>query len=158
MAYIIDSIELKNEFDACLVNIPKTKWKYLNKRSIENCIKYINSIKGRKDKDQCFSSINDCIQCIKSVKEFDDIDINFCVFLYNDYLKAIGHIYQIRVGFTAILPLRYSLFLLLVLVLIGVIIKNYSITFLIVYGCIIAVGLLYQLSKIIQGKAMGPGY
>lgn len=47
MAYITDSIELMNDFDACLVNIPKTKWKYLNKRSIEKLYQIYKLNKGQ---------------------------------------------------------------------------------------------------------------
>jgi hypothetical protein len=118
--YKVNSEELRSELNFCLEKISSDKWKYLHVLSIYNCIKHINSIKSKMEKDECYHLIKDIIREIQSIESDFEIDIAFSNHLYNTYFIALQNIYQKRLNFEIAFSFRFGLLFMLLFILIEI--------------------------------------
>lgn len=113
--YKVNSEELQFEFDSCLAKIPSNKWKYLHVLSLYNCIIHINSIKSKKEKDECYCIIKDIVREIQLIEYEFEINITFSNYLYNTYFVTLQQIYQKRLNFEIIFSFRFGLLFIIIL-------------------------------------------
>ena len=82
---------LKLKLDSVSEKIPKNQWKYFHKRSIRNFILNINLIEGETERENTAEILS---KCLYDVEGNFEPNIDYSIYLFNNYLKYIVPEYQ----------------------------------------------------------------
>jgi hypothetical protein len=82
---------LKSKLDTISSNIPENQWKYFNRGSLYNFIYNIELIKDIPLQEKTADVI---LNCLKDVEANYESDIDYSVYLFNNYLKFVVPTYR----------------------------------------------------------------
>jgi hypothetical protein len=150
-----DIVALSNRYNEVFYKIKKSKWGYCHKKSVGNFIFHLERIKGKGEKMEIFKRIN---HYLDKVEVFgDEADMSFSISLFNDHLNYICNVFQNRLSFIIILPLKALLVFIPALFLIYYL-SSTNIYILCIISFILIGYLLILFHKTRRRKVYGFGY
>ena len=137
-------------------SIPKNKWKFFHKKSIDNFISYLPKIKSESDKEEIAVVINNYFKSVENI-HFEEIDICLSQDLFRIYLMKLNNKYNLNYYFVPIFT--WDVVAIFLFAVIGLCyIFSYNIYIL---STIVTIVSLYTgriIIKMIQGKVYGFQY
>ena len=112
---------LREKLNVISNSIPKKHWKYFNKRTVENYINSWDFIIGKIDKVNTLIILSNYLNDVEL--NFDP-NIYYSISLYNKYLYQLKNVYR-ELGFALVPSIRYLYGLIIIIIIIGFLIKNY---------------------------------
>ncbi len=113
--------ELNDKLNYVSQKIPKNEWKFFHRCSIKNFILYIDCIKDKTEKENASKFL---IDCLKDVEYNFKPDIEYSMYLFNNYLKGVVSTYQNRLGFWPVPNKNALIVYLIAIVLVFMILLN----------------------------------
>ena len=118
----MEAKNLKEKFQSLSNDIPRSEWKYFHRSSIKNFIANLELIKGKTERAKTAGILSDFLN---EVELSFEPDIDYSVYLFNNYLKYIVPTYQNRLGFWPIPNKNVSILLIFVIGLIFIVLLKY---------------------------------
>jgi hypothetical protein len=87
---------LKEKLNKISENIPENEWSFFHKKSITNFILYIDLIKDKTEKEKTSQIL---LNYLKDVELNFKPDIDYSLYIFNNYLESVVPAYQNRLGF-----------------------------------------------------------
>ena len=145
---------LKLKLDSVSEKIPKNQWKYFHKRSIRNFILGIELIEGKTERENTAQIL---IKCLNDIEGNFEPNIDYSIYLFNNYLKYIVPEYQNRLGFWPIPNRNALIFYTILAILVFILLLNYIIIELLF--CLMLFLLIYKLlNGFVKHKVFGFRY
>ena len=141
-------------FNIVSAKIPKEQWRYFHRLSIKNFIFHINLIKGKTERN---NTIEILCNCLNDVELNFEPDIDYSIYLFNNYLKFIVPTYRNRLGFSAIPNKKALVVFSIILIGIFYLLLNYFF-WEILFCTLLLLFILSKLIKFLKSKVYGFGY
>ena len=123
-----------------LISYVKNQWKYFHKRSIRNFILSIELIEEKTERENTAEIL---IKCLNDIEGNFEPNIDYSIYLFNNYLKYIVPEYQNRLGFWPIPNKNALIFYIIVAISIFILLLNYIVIE--VIFCLMLSFLIYKL-------------
>lgn len=149
--------ELDESMRILFSKIPQEQWRFYHKKSVENFIYYLPKIKGRTEKEEIVTAIDNYFRVVEAGFG-EEIDMSLGKELFESYLYPVARKFEWRLGFIYVATVRglfffvpLVFFFLWFLYLISSYVFYTAAGFLVIY-------LIIVLFKIKQRKVYGLGY
>jgi hypothetical protein len=146
---------LSERFNNVFSNVTQSKWRYCHKKSVGNFILHLSKIKGKSEKREVVELINHYLDDIENIK--GEIDMNFSISLFDNYVNYLSNKFQYRVGFFVIFTAKAMIIVIPLLAIIFLILQISSFL-LYTYLVLLSSYLIWLGVKICQKKVYGFGY
>lgn len=113
---------LKEKLQTLSNNIPSNQWKYFHRSSMKNFIINLELIKGKTERATTAEIL---INFLNDVEHNFVPDVDYSIYLFNNYLKYVVPTYQNRLGFWPIPNRKVLIFLTFVAGIIFFILLKY---------------------------------
>jgi hypothetical protein len=100
--------ELEKKLDTISENIPKSQWKYIHRGSLYNFVFNLELIQDTSEREKTLDIL---FNYLNDVELNFEPEIDYSIYLFNNYLKYIVPIYRNHLGFSAV-PSKYALIVL----------------------------------------------